>query len=347
MAFEMEKEIFEQPVVLSNLISKYITNNDTIVFSLPENIRKIKFIASGSSYHCAHMVSKLFREYANIKTYCEYSSEFFISKNLFIDPNTLYVFISQSGETYDTVEALKKVKTLGGITMCVTNCENSSLWNLCDYKILSEAGEEKSIASTKALLAQIFCLYLIMLKYLAIKNHDIKNEISEIKKLPLFVENFLATASKIKNIAKKLSKCKNIVILGSKYYYSVAKEGALKIKETSYINANAYPQGEFLHGHVAILNNAQSALIAICVEETKENTNQILNKIFESYSPEVITISNVPETRKNAINIQIDTENNIFTLLATVITFQLLAFETACELGRNVDKPLGLKKVVK
>lgn len=343
----MKKEILQQPEVLQNLINKYITSDDTITFSLPENIKKIKFIASGSSYHCAHMVAKLFREYANIKTHCEYSSEFFISKNLFVSPNTLYIFISQSGETYDTVEALKKVKDLGGKTMCVTNCINSTLWNLCDYKILSEAGEEKSIASTKALIAQIFCLYLIMLEYLATKDHNIKNELMEIKTLPLFVEKFLDSSGYIKNIAKKLAKCKNIIILGSKYYYSAAKEGALKIKETSYINANAFPQGEFLHGHVAIFNNSQSALIAICVDETKENTNQILDKIFENYSPELITISNESEIRKNALNIQINTKNNIFTLLSTIITFQLLAFETACALGRNVDKPLGLKKVVK
>lgn len=347
MTFEMEKEILQQPDVLQNLIEKYITKENKISFSLPQSVRKIKFIASGSSYHCAHMVAKLFREYANIKTHCEYSSEFFISKNLFIDPTTLYIFISQSGETYDTVEALKKVKNLGGLTMCVTNCRNSSLWNLCDYKILSEAGEEKSIASTKALLAQIFCLYLIMLEYLATKNHNIENEICEIRTLPHFIENFLNSSAHIKNIAKKLSKCKNVVILGSKYYYSVAKEGALKIKETSYINANAYPQGEFLHGHVAVLNNSQSALIAICVDEIKDNTNQILDKIFKNYSPELITISNETEIRKNAHNIQINTKNNIFTLLAAVITFQILAFETACSLGRNVDKPLGLKKVVK
>ncbi len=347
MAFEMEKEILQQPDVVQNLIKKYITKNNQITFSLPDNIKKIKFIASGSSYHCAHMVAKLFREYANIKANCEYSSEFFISKNLFINPNTLYIFISQSGETYDTVESLKKVKELGGITMCVTNCVDSTLWKLCDYKILSEAGEEKSIASTKALLAQIFCLYLIMLEYLATKGHNIEKEICEIKTLPHFIEKFLNTSNYIKNIAKKISKCQNIIILGSKYYYSVAKEGALKIKETSYINANAYPQGEFLHGHVAVLNNAQSALIAICVDETKENTNQILDKIFADYSPQLITISNETKTRNNALNIQIETNNNIFTLLATVITFQLLAFETACSLGRNVDKPLGLKKIVK
>ena len=344
----MEKEILQQPDVLQNLIEKYITKDNKIAFSLPNNIKKIKFIASGSSYHCAHMVSKLFREYANIKTHCEYSSEFIISKNLFIENNTLYIFISQSGETADTVEALKKVITLGGTTMCVTNCKNSTLWNLCDYKILSEAGEEKSIASTKALLAQIFCLYLIMLEYLATKQHKVESEILEIRKLPHFISNFLNKSAQIKSIAKKISKCKSVTIIGSKYYYSVAKEGALKIKETSYINANAYPQGEFLHGHVAVLNNSQSALIAICVDETKESTNIIVNKILENYSPELIIISNEDEIpHKKAQNIKIDTKNNIFTIFAAVISFQILAFETACALGRNIDKPIGLTKVVK
>ena len=186
-----------------------------------------------------------------------------------------------------------------------------------------------------------------MLEYLATKQHNVETEILDIRKLPHFIGEFLNKSIQIKNITKKMSKCKNVVIIGSKYYYSVAKEGALKIKETSYINANAYPQGEFLHGHVAVLNNSQTALIAICVDETKDSTNQILNKVFENYSPELIIISNEDEIRNKSLNIKIETKNNIFTLFATVIFFQLLAFETARALGRNVDKPIGLTKVVK
>lgn len=346
MAYEMEKEIKQQPEVLKNLIEKYITKDNKISFNLPEGVKKLTFVASGSSYHCAGMVAKLFRELANIKASCEYASEFYISKNIFIENNTLYIFISQSGETFDTVESLKKVKEQGGKTLCITNCKDSSLWNMCDYKILSEAGEEKSIASTKALIAQLLCMYLVMLEFLDSKGHDIKQELNDIKKIPAFVGDYLSDTSQIKNAAKVLSKTPNAVILGSKYYYSVAKEGALKIKETSYIDANAYPQGEFLHGHMAVLNN-KPVLVAIAVEETQKSMQAILERVFKDYTPELITISNEDSVFHSGTNIKINTKNNIYNLFATVITFQLLAFETALALGRNVDKPIGLNKVVK
>lgn len=342
----MEKEIQQQPQVLQNLIDKYITKENKISFNLPQDIKKLTFIASGSSYHCAGIIAKIFREVANIKASCEYASEFYISKNIFIENNTLYIFISQSGETFDTVESLKKVKADNGKTMCITNCKDSSLWKMCDYKILSEAGEEKSIASTKALSAQLLCLYLVMLEYLDSRGHDVNNELLEIKKLPSFAKDFLANTSQIKIAAKELAKTANAVILGSKYYYSVAKEGALKIKETSYVDANAYPQGEFLHGHMAVLNN-KPLLIAIAVDETKDSMCTILQRIFKDYSPKLITISNENSITEGAINIKIGTKNNIYNVFATVITFQLLAFETAIALGRNVDKPIGLNKVVK
>lgn len=344
----MEKEILEQPKVLKNLVDKYITAENKVSFKIPEGVKKLTFIASGSSYHCAGMVAKIFREFANIKASCEYASEFYISKNIFIEENMLYIFISQSGETFDTVESLKKVKEQGGKTLCITNGMDSTLWKLCDYHILSDAGEEKSIASTKALSAQLLCLYLIMLAFLESKGHDIKEEIDNIKKLPDFIGNYLSDTSKIKAVAKDLSEFNNIIILGTKYYYSVAKEAALKIKETSYIDANAYPQGEFLHGHMAVLNN-KPALIAIAVEETKDSVKIILDRILKDYTPKIVTISNEDKITDTAgtVNIKINTKNNIYDVFATLITFQLFAFEIAVALGRNVDKPIGLNKVVK
>lgn len=348
MTCQMEKEILEQPKVIGDLIKRYITEDNKVAFQIPQGVKKLTFIASGSSYHCAGMVAKIFREYANIKASCEYASEFFISKNLFIEESMLYIFISQSGETYDTVESLKKVKEQGGKTLCITNGKNSTIWNLSDCRILSDAGEERSIASTKALTAQLLCLYLIMLAFLETKGHDITDEIVNIKKLPEFVKEYLGQTKQVKAAAKKLSKYNNIVILGTKYYYSVAKEAALKIKETSYIDANAYPQGEFLHGHMAVLNN-KPALIAIAVDETRESAKVILKRILQDYCPPVLTISNEDSvlSSKGCMNIKINTRNNIYNVFATVITFQVLAFEIARILGRNVDKPIGLSKVVK
>ena len=184
----MKKEIFEEPTVVKNLFMNYVSEDGVINLDLPKKVDNIVIVASGSSYNCAAIAAPLFVEYAEIPCEFEYSSEFVLQKKHFITPDSLYIFVSQSGETSDTLNALKMIKEQGVKTMCITNAKDSSMWNLCDYKILSDAGEEKSIASTKALTAQIFCAILVMLKLISQKGEDISGYLNTMKRLPAYLE---------------------------------------------------------------------------------------------------------------------------------------------------------------
>lgn len=341
----MEKEIFEQPEVIKNLIKIYIENEFS--FQTDAAIKKVKFIASGSSYHCALLGVQLFKKYTSMDVDSFYSGEFMLDENINTDKQTLYIFISQSGETYDTLECLKMVKKNEAKTLCITNCKNSSLYNLCDYKLLSIAGKEESIASTKALSAQLFCLVLLAIKY---GKGNYESEIENIKKLPEKIENILKRQKEFKKIVNAIKHTKSAVLLGSKECYALAKEGALKIKETSYINTGAYPMGEFLHGHVAVLNKKIPVISALTIDNYFSQL-RVIKKIRDDYNPFIITIGtdNNTDDIKNISNITFDiNESDYLTrMFLILIVYQEIAFKTATYLRMNVDKPKGLNKVVK
>lgn len=341
----MQKEIYEEPSVVKNLLEKYVIN-DSIELDLPPKIDNIVIVASGSSYNCAAIAAPLFIEYASLPCEYEYSSEFVLQKKHFVTPNSLYIFVSQSGETSDTLNALKIIKKEGVKTMCITNSQNSTMWNLCDYQILSDAGEEKSIASTKALTAQIFCAILVMLKIIASQNKDISGYLNTMRRLPTYLERIKTDNGKIRTTAELISSFENISILGNKNYYPIAKEGALKMKETCYLNVTAYPFGEFMHGHVAVLNR-NSIIIAIIDEENAKFAMRNLRKIKDNYNPKIICITSVQEVKSGDINIYIKTKRKMKAIFGALLTLQLIACNMADILGKNPDSPHGLTKVVK
>lgn len=342
----MKKEIFEEPTVVKNLLLNYVGEDGVINLDLPQKVDNIVIVASGSSYNCAAIAAPLFVEYAEIPCEFEYSSEFVLQKKHFITPDSLYIFVSQSGETSDTLNALKMIKEQGVKTMCITNAKDSAMWKLCDYRILSDAGEEKSIASTKALTAQIFCAVLVMLKLISKKGEDISGYLNTMRRLPAYLERIKIDEAKIQKAAKMVSEYKNISILGNKNYYPLAKEGALKMKETCYLNVMAYPFGEFMHGHVAVLNQ-KSIVIAIIDEENAEFAVRNLKKIKNEYNPQVICITSVQEVQAGDINIYIKTKRKMKAIFGALLTLQLIACEMANLLDKNPDSPKGLSKVVK
>ena len=342
----MQKEIFEEPAVIKKLTETYITPDGEINIDLPEKISNIVIVASGSSYNCAAIASPLVIEYADIPCDCEYSSEFVLQKKHFVTPDSLYIFVSQSGETSDTLNAIKAIKKEGVKTLCITNAKDSSMWKLCDYQILSDAGEEKSIASTKALCAQIFCSILVILKILSQRGADISGQINTMRRLCTYLERIIMDSDKIKDAAKTVAKYENISILGNKNYYPVAKEGALKMKETCYLNVMAYPFGEFMHGHVAVLNQT-SIVIAIIDEENAVFAQRNLEKIRKNYNPKIVCITSVQDVKAGDINIYIKTKRKTKAIFGSLLTLQLIACTMAGILDKNPDSPKGLTKVVK
>ncbi len=342
----MENEIFQQPKILELILKNYVAADGYIILNAPTKIDRIVLVASGSSYHCARFSAEVFGEIADIEARAMYSSEFLLKRIVPHDKNVLYIFISQSGETTDTLSALNKAKELGVRTMCLTNKENSTAWNTADYRINCHAGEEKSIASTKALTAQMLCLYLLALKYAQIKGFDTANRLTQLNKLPQVIEDSLELEDKIKPFARFLSKYKNIIIAADGVSYALAKEASLKIKETSYINVMSHILGEFMHGHLAVLNNKKTVLVYVSSEELSYSTIKNLEKIKREYNPPICVIGTSSDRINSTFNIDLEVEDDILKMFSNVIISQVLALKIAEKLNRNVDKPKGLKKIV-
>lgn len=342
----MEEEIWQQPEILKYIVDNYIAEDGYIILNAPTKIDKIVLVASGSSYHCARFAAEIFGIVSEIEARAIYSSEFLLKKIVPHDKNVLYIFISQSGETTDTLSALNKAKQLGMKTMCITNKENSTAWNTADYRINCHAGEEKSIASTKALTAQMLCLYLLALKFAQMKKIDVAKRMEELKKLPQIIEDTLALTDKIKPFARFLSKYTNIIIAADGISYALAKEACLKIKETSYINVMSHILGEFMHGHMAVLNNKKTVLVYLSSEELSYSTIKNLEKIKRDYNPPICMIGTSSDRIKSTFNVDLEVEDDILKMFSNAVISQVLALKIAEKLNRNVDKPKGLKKIV-
>jgi glucosamine--fructose-6-phosphate aminotransferase (isomerizing) len=345
----MEKEIIEQTKIIPYILMKYIDpETGEIKIDLPQNIRKIVLVASGSSYHCARFAVDLVERISKIESRAIYSSEFLLKNVIPHDEDTLYIFITQSGETSDTLKSLERVKKETNLpTLCITNNEESTIWNRCDYKVACHAGIEHGIAATKSFTSQMLCLILISLKL--IENVEPESLTKTYKDslfhLPAILEKAIAKRELIRKFARYLSRENVIIMTADGISYSLAKEGALKVKETSYKNISAAILGEFMHGHVAVLNN-KATLIFISVDKPSERSLNNLNKIKEDYNPKFAVIGVSSDKIRPDFHINVECENEIQQLFANVVILQLIALETALKLKRNVDNPKGLHKVV-
>lgn len=346
----MELEIAEQTTIIPYILMKYIdAQSGEIKLDLPQNIRKIVLVASGSSYHCARFAVDLVEKISKIETRAIYSSEFLLKNLIPHDENTLYIFITQSGETSDTLKSVERVKKETNLpTLCITNVEDSSIWNACDYKVACFAGVEAGIAATKSFTSQMLCLILISLKLIEnVEEESVtKSYKNSLRHLPDIMKKALEKRDEIRKFASTLAKKDPVIITADGISYSLAKEAALKIKETSYKNISAAILGEFMHGHVAVLNSKKSALIYITVDKIMERSVNNLNKIIEDYHPYLVIIGKPDERIKTNLNIYVECQNEIQQLFANVVISQLIALETALKLKRNVDHPKGLHKVV-
>ncbi len=344
----MESEIYQQPMVLADIIRAYSEGAEKI--AIPENVNRVIIIASGSSYHCARFAVDLLERISGIETRAIYSSEFLLKSVIPHDEGLLYIFITQSGETGDTVSAVRRVKEFGHLpTLCITNKENSTIWELCDYRVCCSAGKELGIAATKSFTAQMLSLLIVALTLA--KNHDESNEYVKVYReslnyIPDIVTKALDMRKKVKHLAGLIAKAKNIVVAADGIAYSLAKEAALKIKETSYLNVNAAILGEFMHGHVAVLNN-KSVLLYISLKGVSYTTARYLQNIKKDYNPALYIIGKTSSDVHANMTINVECENELQYMFANVVLCQLLALEIAIKKHRNPDSPRGLKKIVR
>lgn len=354
----MLKEIFEQPLTIENAfrgrINQHLGTARLGGLGIPNfELRKIKqihLVACGTSFHAALIGKYIIEDIARIPVFAEYASEYRY-RNPIIPEDTLVFVISQSGETADTLGALREAKAKGARVLAITNVVGSTIARESDGGTYIHAGSEIGVASTKAFTSQVTIMTLLAIllgrmNYLStVKGMEY---ISELEKIPSKVEKILALNKYIRNIADTIKDCKNALYLGRGINYPVAMEGALKLKEISYIHSEGYPAAEMKHGPIALIDE-NMPVIAIATKDP------LYDKIYSNLQEvrarkgRLITIATEGDTELSKISENViyipDTLTNLQPLL-TVIPLQLLAYNVADLKGLNVDQPRNLAKSV-
>jgi len=355
----MLKEIFEQPEAVQATIQDRIINNKVPKEILGPDASKylskfkvVQLIACGTSYNAALVAKHWLERLAGIPCHAEIASEFRYRRHA-VQRNTLLVCISQSGETADTLSALREIKEedyyVGTIAVC--NVPESSLARECDSTLLTQAGPEIGVASTKAFTTQLAALMLLVITLG--KRFEITNELEEslcgqLKTLPEKIKSILALDSKIAKLAEQFSDKKHALFLGRGSHFPIAREGALKLKEISYIHAEAYPAGELKHGPLAIVDeNMPVVAVApnnIVLEKLKSNLEEVKARGGKLY---IFADKNAGLKNDEISQVfEIDAPMNPVSPILFTIPLQLLAYHCAVIKGTNVDMPRNLAKSV-
>lgn len=342
----MLKEIHETPRVIEDTLSEYLDDEITIDASFAFGVSEIVFVACGTSYH-ACLIGKYFIEkLADISAKVEYASEF-----IYHQPptgRTLVISITQSGETADTLEAMRIAKKRGAKVLTITNVLGSTATRIADFVLYTRAGPEISVAATKSFIAQLVVLYLITLKLSHIPRSEKVELLKELRLLPEVVKRILDSKEEIERISKLLAKYENLIYIGREVGGPVALEGALKMKEVSYIHAEGYPAGELKHGPFALLGEKTPVVASLVRDHTYEI---MLNNIKEVKARDSIVVVVADEEDKEVEKyadfvIRVPKTNPIFSAVTHSVALQLLAYYTARERGCEIDKPRNLAKSV-
>lgn len=335
----MLKEINEEGEVVKRILSLYTKDNKVgDIFNI-KKYKSIDIVACGSAAFAGYIGKYYIEKYANIRTNVHYASEYRYQKNFF-DKDTLVILISQSGETADTLAAMKLANEHDIDTLSIVNRRDSSIARESKYVIYTPAGIEIAVATTKAYLAQVIILIL-----LAIKNSSMEEEgIRELKLLPNIITKYINDFN-YKEIAKLVSDKKNVFYLGRGIDYYLALEGSLKLKEISYIHSEAFPAGELKHGSISLIDENFGVIAIVLDKSISDKTISNLKEV-SSRGAEVIAITNIDKDDFSTHKILLDNHSEFLTPLTAIIPMQLLAYNTALIKGYDIDKPRNLAKSV-
>jgi glucosamine--fructose-6-phosphate aminotransferase (isomerizing) len=353
----MAKEIAEQPITLKTGIKEYVDsiNQDINIFNFPWKINEIKsitLIGCGTAFHSCLMAKYWFEELTSLDVNVDIASEFRYRKNRFKSEN-LYIFVSQSGETADTYAALDLCKINNMKTCAVVNVIESSIARDANFVLPIHCGPEIGVASTKAFLGQILILYILSLKLghlkKDIKTEDYKEKIKELRNLPKLVEQTLLVDSEIQNISSTFNEAKGSMFLGRGFSYPIALEGALKLKELSYVHAEGYPAGEMKHGPLALIEEGMPVVVLAPRDNYYKKTISNMQEVI-ARGARVLLITNKSKDEISSENVweKIEVENTNDDLLPFLLTIPLqkLAYYSALKMGYDIDKPRNLAKSV-
>ena len=352
----MLKEIFEQPQVIKETFEKRVHNkkidfSDILTYEEIKNINKIYIVACGTAYHAGLQGQFAFQKIAKLEVFTDVASEFRYS-DPFIDEKTMVIFVSQSGETSDTLAALKEAKTKKALTVAITNVVGSTISREAHKVIYTMAGPEIAVASTKAYTTQItifylFSLYIGKLKGV-ISDEKYQEYLSDIENIPEKVQKVINNHEKIKFIAEYLKDKTNGFFIGRGLDYKIALEASLKMKEVSYIHTEAFASGELKHGTIALIESG-TPVIVIATQKNLLDKSVSNIKEVKARGAYIITVGfendeSLKEVSDSFISLPLC--DDLFSGFLSIIPLQLLAYYTSSLKGIDVDKPRNLAKSV-
>ena len=353
----MAKEIEEQPTTVKTGIKEYVdkTNSEINIYNFPwkiSEINSITLIGCGTAYHSCLMAKYWFEELTQLDVSIDIASEFRYRKNRF-KKDTLYIFVSQSGETADTYAALDLCNKNNMKTCAVVNVIESSIARDANFVLPIHCGPEIGVASTKAFLGQILILYILALKLGSLRNEinkeNYREKIKDLQKLPSLIEKSLLIDNDIQAISSTFNEAKGSMFLGRGLSYPVALEGALKLKELSYVHAEGYPAGEMKHGPLALIEDGMPVVVLAPRDSYYKKTISNMQEVI-ARGAKVLLITNKSKDEIVSENIweTIEVENTNDDLLPFLLTIPLqkLAYYSALKKGYDIDKPRNLAKSV-
>lgn len=340
----MEKEIYEQPDVMRKAANNRIPNLN--------KYNKIVIVACGSAMHAGLVGKNLIEEYGNIPVDVEIASEF-KDKKVFLNKDTLVIAISQSGETHDTLEAVRKAKKAGCDTLGIINVKESSIANEADTVIYTNVGEEVAVATTKGYTSQVAILALIAHDLAktnadAMKLKEFSRFLLDIKRLPMIMKQALDINDEYKQIANDIADKNDIFFIGRGIDYSVAVEGSLKLREISYLHSEAYPGGELKHGTLSLIDKGTPVFGLVTDKKVADSTIKDLKEAKDKGANVILITTRDFDIDSNVYDkkITLPSINPLLQPIINVIPFQLIAYDVAKIKNCNIDKPKNLTKTI-
>lgn len=355
----MIKEIFEAPEVIENTIrGRIVATQDKVklggvesVLNKLTKINRLSIVGCGSAYYAGLVGRYMLEEYAGLPVEVELGSEYRYKRNL-ADTKSAVIAVTQSGETADTLASLRKAKELKLLTLGVVNAVGSTIARETDSGVYNHAGPEVAVASTKAFISQlvVFVLLTVLIgSEKGLSKKEAKQILTELTKLPDILRGYLANTDDIKRVARKYAKYKDMMFIGRKFHTPIAYEGALKLKEVTYIHADAYAGGELKHGPIALLDENFPVIALSPEDDVFEKMISNIEEVKARKAP-VITITTLLSEKKVA-----DVSDDVLLIpkvhpvlqpIVSVIPLQLLSYYIGVEKGLNVDRPRNLAKSV-
>ncbi len=353
----MLKEIFEQPDAIRNVLNKRIVDKKINLadnFFSKEEVEKfsqIYIIACGTAFHAGEIAKFAIQQLTGKQVICEIASEFNYNQK-FVDENALAIFISQSGETADTLMSINEVKKIGAKTMAIVNVENSTMTREVDKVMYCYCGPEISVASTKAYTTQLATLYLVALdmalKLGKITEEEVSKYVAELYSVPEKTEELLKNLNIYKEIAEEIKNEESVYYTGRGMDFTSAKEGSLKLKEISYIHTEAFASGELKHGSIALMEKGTKVFAVSTQRQTLDKTASNLEELASRGAAiyTITTYDNEVISKNSKKIIRLADTMDIFAPMLSVVPSQLIAYYTSLAKGNDVDKPRNLAKAV-